>query len=256
MDEQTRELAAYFDRWYADMDDAGGGRVKDEIQQRHLGLPARLLSTSLLPWTGIAEVLALLRLGPGDHLVDLACGRGGYGLEIASRADCRLTGVDFSAEATRQAGELCRAWGRDDTFVTADLTATGLPDGTADAVLCVDAIQFPGDPAAAYSELRRIVRPTGRVVLTCWEPVDPDAEGLPARLRTVDLAAGLTGAGFVDVVVEERADWRALERAMWEEGAALDPGEDPALQSFRDEGARSLATWDAVRRVCASATAP
>lgn len=109
MDEQTRTLADYFDTWYADMARAGGGQLKDEIQQRHLGLPPRLLSTSLLTWSGIGDVLTLLRLRPGDHLVDLACGRGGYGLELVSRADARLTGVDFSAEATRQATELAHA---------------------------------------------------------------------------------------------------------------------------------------------------
>jgi SAM-dependent methyltransferase len=256
VDEQTRTLADYFDTWYADMAGDDGGRVKDEIQQRNLGLPSRLLSTSLLTWDGIADVLALLRLGPGDHLVDLACGRGGYGLELASRADARLTGVDFSAEATRQAAELAQAWGREATFTTADLTDTGLPSGEADAVVCVDAVQFPTDPSAAYAEMRRLLRPGGRVVLTCWEPVDPDDESLPARLRMVDLAAGLTGAGFVDVVVEERADWRALERSMWEEAAALDPGEDAALRSFHDEGVRSLAGWGRVRRVLGSATAP
>ncbi len=43
---------------------------------------------------------------------------------------------------------------------------------------------------------------------------------------------------------------------MWEEAAALDPGDDPALQSFHDEGVRSLDTFTLVRRVMASATAP
>jgi SAM-dependent methyltransferase len=256
VDEQSRTLADYFDQWYADMAAGDGAARKDAIQQRHLGLPRRLLSTSLMPWDGIAEVLRLLRLGPGDHLVDLACGRGGYGLELASRADARLTGVDFSAEAVRRAARLAEEWHREARFVTADLTATGLPDGCADSVLCVDAVQFPSEPAAAYAEARRLLRPGGRAVLTCWEPVDRDDTELPARLRSVDLRGGLTRAGFVDVVVEERADWRRLERAMWEEAAALDPGEDPALRSFHDEGVRALPRWDAVRRVVASATAP
>src|SRR5215471_11386455 len=73
-------LAEYFDGWYADMT---GSPVKDEIQQRHLGLPPYVLSTSLLGWEGIAEAVTALRLPGGATLVDLACGRGGYGLEIA-----------------------------------------------------------------------------------------------------------------------------------------------------------------------------
>jgi hypothetical protein len=42
---------------------------------------------------------------------------------------------------------------------------------------------------------------------------------------------------------------------MWEEAAALDPGDDPALQSFHNEGVRSLDTFTLLRRVMATATA-
>ena len=85
-------LAQYFDGWYADM---AASSVKDEIHQRHLGLPPGLLSNSLLTWPGIAEVTEALRLSPGATLADLACGRGGYGLEIAGRTNARLTGVEL-----------------------------------------------------------------------------------------------------------------------------------------------------------------
>ena len=40
---------------------------------------------------------------------------------------------------------------------------------------------------------------------------------------------------------------------MREEAAALDPGD---LRSFHDEGVRSLETFDLVRRVIATASAP
>ena len=115
-------LADYFDGWYADMTTSP---VKDEIQQRHLGLPPHLLSTSLLGWEGIAEATAELRLSAGGTLVDLACGRGGYGLEIAARTGARLLGVDFSAEAVRQAGEQARRLGTTADFRVGDLAATG-----------------------------------------------------------------------------------------------------------------------------------
>ncbi len=82
MEPEPGLLAEQFDDWYADMT---GSPAMDEIQQRHLSLPPRLLSSSLLGWDGIAEATAVLRLSPGGTLVDLACGRGGYGLEIAAR---------------------------------------------------------------------------------------------------------------------------------------------------------------------------
>jgi hypothetical protein len=93
------------------------------------------------------------------------------------------------------------------------------------------------------------------VVLTSWEARDRRDDRLPERFRRADLEGGLRHAGFRDVTLQERADWRAVERGMWEEAAALDPGDDPALLSFHDEGVSSLATWDAVRRVLAAATA-
>jgi SAM-dependent methyltransferase len=250
-------LAEYFDGWYADM---VGSPVKDEIQQRHLGLPPDLLSTSLLGWDGIAEVTAELRLSPGGTLVDLACGRGGYGLEIAARTGARLIGIDFSAEAVRQARENARQQGAVADFRVGDLAATGLDTGVADAVLCVDAIQFAPQPGAAYAEIYRVLSPGGRAALTCWEAVEKDREKddprVPERLRRVDLAADLAAAGFAGIEVREHPGWRAAERSMWAEAAALDPGDDPALRSFHDEGVRSLERFDLLRRVLAAATRP
>jgi len=241
-------LAEYFDGWYAAKTVSP---VVDEIHQRHFGLPPQLLSTSSLPWDGIAEVVAELRLAPGRTLVDLACGRGGYGLEIAARTGARLTGVDFSAEAVRQAREQSAAT----DFRVGDLAATGLDPGSADAVLCVDSIQFAPQQDAAYQEIARILAPAGRVVLTCWEPLDRDDPRVLPRLRPVDLRAGLDAAGFRDVQVAERPGWRAREKAMWQEAVALDPGDDPALRSFYDEGVRTLETFSLFRRVIATATA-
>lgn len=49
-----------------------------------------------------------------------------------------------------------------------------------------------------------------------------------------------------------RPEWRAAERALWEEAAALDPGDGPALRSFHDEGVRSLEIFGVIRRVMAN----
>jgi 2-polyprenyl-3-methyl-5-hydroxy-6-metoxy-1,4-benzoquinol methylase len=143
MESEPQLTAAYFDGWYADM---VGSAAKDEIQQRQLGLPPHLLSSSLLSWEGIAEVVEELALSPGDTLLDLACGRGGYGLEIASRTGARLVGVDFSAEAVRQARQHSQRLDCTAEFRVGDLAATGLDAGSIDAVLCVDAIQFGNLP--------------------------------------------------------------------------------------------------------------
>src|SRR5437879_5961610 len=85
-------------------------------------------------------------------------------------------------------------------------------------------------PDAAYGEIRRILTSGGRAVLTNWEPLERNDQRLPGRLRRVDLGAGLTAAGFEAVEVRDRPGWRASEHAMWQEAAALDPGDDRALR--------------------------
>ena len=252
MSSETVPSAADFDEWYSNMQ---GDAARDDIHQRHLGLPPRLLSTSLLTWDGIAEVVEALRLAPGDRLLDLACGRGGYGLEIAARTGARLIGVDFAPAAIDQARALARKFGSVVAeFRVGDLAETTLPAGSVDAVVCVDAIQFQAT-AASFDEMRRVLRPGGRVALTTWEAVGHADERVPARIRAVDTQGGLAGAGFTDVVVRERPQWRAAERAMWEEAVALDPGDDPNLRSLHDEGVRVLPAFDLTRRVLATATA-
>jgi SAM-dependent methyltransferase len=53
-----------------------------------------------------------------------------------------------------------------------------------------DAIQFPDEPASAYEEIRRVLKPGGRAALTCWEPLDRNDERLSPRIRRANLGAG------------------------------------------------------------------
>src|SRR5580692_12483214 len=91
----------YFDGWYADKADT---TQVAEIMNRHMGLPPDAQAGSV-PSMAIGEIVEALRLQPDDVLLDLACGRGWYGLEVAVTAGARLIGVDFSAEAVRQAAD-------------------------------------------------------------------------------------------------------------------------------------------------------
>jgi ubiquinone/menaquinone biosynthesis C-methylase UbiE len=256
--------AAYFDQWYADM---AASPVRDEIVASTLGLPAELAFASILTWDGIAEVTAALRLAPDALLLDIACGRGGYGIEVARRTSARLIGIDFSAVALREAraNSARRVPSGTADFRIGTLTSTGLPSGSARAVMCVDAVQFADPPLAALHEFRRILAPAGRVALTCWEASTPSDntilrdgvpdDGVPARIRAVDLRRDLTEAGFTEVEVREMPEWREAERALWEAAVVADPA-DPAVRSLQNEGRRSLATFGSLRRVFATATAP
>ncbi|MEV6875245.1 class I SAM-dependent methyltransferase [Amycolatopsis sp. NPDC051128] len=247
--------AGEFDSWYADRIESP---VADELVRRVLGLPPDLQSTSLLGGAGLDEVVAALDLRTGQVLVDLACGRGGYGLEIARRSGCRVVGIDFSAVAIEHARRRARALGLADRadFRVGELTATGLSTASADAVLVVDSIQFAEPLPDALRECRRVVRPGGRVLVTCWEAVDADDERLSPRLRQLDLGRQLPRAGFVDVEVADRPVWRLAEQALWQEALTIDAGDDPAMRSMQDEAQRVLATFDRLRRVLATARVP
>jgi ubiquinone/menaquinone biosynthesis C-methylase UbiE len=249
----TPRSAEYFDGWYADK---VATPAVDEIMNRHTGFPPGTRA-GVVPAGAIPELAARLRLTPGSTLLDLACGRGAYGLLITRQAGTSLIGVDFSARALAEAGEQAARMGvTGASFRAGELTATGLPDASVEAVLCTDAIQFPDEPGHAYAEIRRVLKPGGRVVLTCWEPLDPDDERLSPRIRRAALSAGLHQAGFTEVEVRDRPSWLAREHALWQEAVMLDPGDDPALASFHAEGAKSLQWTALLRRVLASATSP
>jgi SAM-dependent methyltransferase len=245
--------AEYFDGWYADQ---AATQVVAGIMNRHMGFPPGTRAGTV-PAEAIPELADALRLRPGSMLLDLACGRGAYGLLIARQAGTFLIGMDFSAQALAEAREQAVRMGVSSaSFRTGGLTATGLPDASVDAVLCTDAIQFPDEPASAYEEIRRVLRPGGRAALTCWEPLDRNDERLSPRIRRANLGAGLHRAGFTDVAVRDRPSWLAHERALWEEAVTLDPGGNPALRSLHAEAVKSLQWTSLLRRVLAVATNP
>lgn len=245
----TAPDARYFDQWYSDL---GRSPEHEQIAIRALGLPPRLESTSLLPWQGIADLVDAIGIGPADTVVDLACGRGGYGLEIAHRTGARVIGVDFSVVALERARQKA---GTDAGFRVGSLTATGLPDAVATAVVCIDAMQFADPYSDGIAECRRILAPGGRVAVTGWQALEPTDDAVPARLR-YDIEAALRAAGFHDVDVRHMPEWREAELRHWTLAVELDPSGDPALESLQQEGTEALQWLGRTRRVLGVGTAP
>jgi SAM-dependent methyltransferase len=243
--------AAHFSAWYSDMGEAPD---KDRLWTRLLGLPPHVLSTSAVTGRALDEIAGLLGLGADDVLLDLACGRAGYGLELVARSGARLVGLDFAAAAIEQGRANAERLGLADRadLRVGDMTATGLAPASVTAVLCVDAAQFPPDFAATFAEAHRVLAPGGVAVFTGWEARDPLDPDVPERIRRVDLAAGLTGAGFVDVQAGVREDWLRDERAAWQAVVALPPSQDAGLQALQAEGRRVFERGDPFRRVLAT----
>ena len=160
---------------------------------------------------GLDRVFAELQLEPGDHLVDLCCGRGGIGLWFARESGARLTGIDFSpvavAESERRAG-LFVADGQA-SFVVADATETSLERGSADAIICIDSLQLFPDGEEALREAGSLLRGDGRIVLTAWE-LD---ETPPGRTPIPDVARAAEAAGLNVVLREEHPEWLEGQRS-------------------------------------------
>jgi SAM-dependent methyltransferase len=249
--------SAYFDQWFSDI---AASDARQDLFTTHLGVPPEVGPSNGVPLDGLREIAATVAPGLTDAgvLVDLACGRGGPGMWIARETGCDLVGVDFAAEAIAQATERRALFGLTEraTFVVGDLEDTGLSAGTFDAAVCIDAFQFATDAAAAAAEIRRILRPGGRVVLTSWEAVDRGDEAVSERLRKVDLSGALDEAGFLDVSTSERPSWHELNLQLWQAAVEIDPGDDPAMKSTVEEAHRSIDNHDKLRRVFATASAP
>ena len=209
------------------------------------GLPPHVLSTSALTGRGPRRGGRLLALGPGDVLLDLACGRAGYGLELvgALGRPARRARLRRAPRSSRPAPTPTRLGLADRADLrVGDMTATGLHPASVTAVLCVDAAQFPADFARDLRRGAPGARPGGLAVFTGWEARDPQDPAAPERIRRVDLAAGLRRPASVDVRSRSRGlagrrsrRWRAVVALprVRRPGDAVAAGRGPALDRAR-----------------------
>jgi ubiquinone/menaquinone biosynthesis C-methylase UbiE len=161
--------------------------------------PTEVQPWGMTTWWTLGRWVSELRIGPGQQLVDLACGRGGPGLWVARAVGADLIGVDWSPVAIRESTARSTQFlpaGRA-RFQVGDLAATGLPDASADGVMCADAIFFATDRVAAFTEVARVLKPGARFVFTC----DEDANA--ARPTAVPDWTPLVEAGGLVVETKE-----------------------------------------------------
>ncbi len=92
-------------------------------------------------------------------LLDLGCGGGALLAEL--RADGLAVGVDSSQEALTHAREKGIS-----ELVAASIDVLPFNDGTFAGVLMLDVLEHHPDPVTALSEVRRVLRPGGRLLVT------------------------------------------------------------------------------------------
>lgn len=216
------------------------------------------------PLTDAFNHAALGLLAPlgGVDLIDVAAGAGGAALAAAAQG-ARVVAVDGSpamvariaARAALQAAE-----GRPEARL-ADAAALPFPGASFGAALSSFGVVLLPDPGRGMAELRRVLRPGGRVAVVTWtEPhryeaasrlrdavaavrgAPPPLGDLPAQLRFTDpdrLRALLADAGFTSVRVERvEAALQAPSAAVLAGSLGFAPGMAAMLDSLgRDRDA-------------------
>lgn len=205
------ERAEMLTRW----ESAAAGWARRADQVREMGMP---VSTWMIDH---------LALQPGERVLELAAGPGDTGFLAAELVE--PGGTLICSDATEAMLEIARGRARqmgieNVEFKQLELEWIDLETATVDAILCRWGVMLILDPSAAAHEMRRVLRPGGRVALAVWDearrnpwatipgrvlvglghtaPADPNAPGMFTLAAPGALAELLEGAGFVDVEVD------------------------------------------------------
>lgn len=160
-----------------------------------------------------------MRFQPGDSVLDVGCGIGCGVIEMADHVGPRgwAHGVDISEAMIAEAS--ARAKGRTNVKVsTAGATDLPYPDATFDAVRTERVLLYVPDREKALSEMMRVTKPGGRVVVTdtdidCTAIYSKDpaltrkltslvTQNFPHPTSARDLPALMRAAGFENVIAD------------------------------------------------------
>ena len=109
-------------------------------------------------WVG--EMEKYLPEAPQLDILDVGTGTGYFAILLSQRGH-RLTGIDLTPAMIEEAGRLAADSGADPRLLVMDAQATAFDDGSFDAVITRNLTWTLPDPAKAYREWFRVLRPGG-----------------------------------------------------------------------------------------------
>jgi SAM-dependent methyltransferase len=168
--------------------------------------------------------MAALPLAGGARVLDVGCGCGDTSLALARRVGSAgsVCGVDISAPMLQRAEARAREAGAANCrFLLADAQTAALEPRTVDVVFSRFGVMFFSDPAAAFANLARAVRPGGALGFVCWQAA---AANQWVSLPLAAAAAHVTlqpppapGAPGPFAFADRAHVRRTLERAGWDD---------------------------------------
>ncbi|MBU4433558.1 MAG: methyltransferase domain-containing protein [Alphaproteobacteria bacterium] len=150
--------AAQIDYW-----NATAGRIWAQFQEH--------LDRQIAP-LGL-EALRVLAPRAGERILDVGCGCGQTTLDLAARvgSEGQVTGVDISEPMLAVArARPAPAGAAQPAFLDCDAQTADLGEGVLDAVFSRFGVMFFSDPPTAFANLRKALKPGGRLTFVCWRP--------------------------------------------------------------------------------------
>lgn len=171
---------------------------------------ARLESAERLALLPVETVVGLSRVKPGERVLDVGCGSGVFTgpLARAVGARGRVVAVDLRREMVEACRHRVEAAGLANVTVEqSGESAIPLPAASVDLVFACHLLHELEEPAAFLAEVRRVLRPGGRLVAVEWEKVETEV-GPPVehRLAPADSRAMLEANGFA-VTAHHSVTW-------------------------------------------------
>lgn len=148
-----------------------------------------------------AIMIEKLAAGPGDRVLDVGCGPGKPAVQLARASGAEVVGISISTGDVALATARAEAEGIQDRvrFEHANALDLPFPDNSFDHVLAFESIVHIPDRARVLTEIARVLRPGGRVVLTDFTRLGPAVQDPEDHAALVEALASWRAAPVVSV---------------------------------------------------------